>query len=113
MERWKTEVDALTGDAMGSDASIDEYENAVLGSTPTGVDDDPQNDGERRINMLRGPPEAGGRLIPYNSIHPNAMEATAAATAVPDARPVGRWIGSGADAYWQEYEMVELGSTPR
>ena len=88
--KWREEVDALTDDDVESEtSSTDGHEGEVMGSTLTGVDTDPQNEGERRINMLRGPPEAGGQLIPYDSIEPNATEVPAA-TAVPIGRTTRR-----------------------
>ena len=101
MDRWKEEVEALAA----NEVSTEEEEMAVLGSTPMGLDTDLQNGGERRINMLRGPPQpdtnlrndgerqinmlrgppaAGEPPTPYDAMEPDVVTAAAA-----DMIPVG------------------------
>ena len=44
---------------------------------PPQPDDNPHNDGERHINMLQVPPELG-QPTPYDTVAPNVTEETAA-----------------------------------
>ena len=121
-------------------AALKGHTECVIASTPIEADTNPQNVGERQINMLRGSPNLEAQLIPYDTIELNVGEAPEATTVPVDraarregrrrmrrdgrrrqrrrrdrqrrqqqpaivapARPAGRWIGTGIDAFWQPY----------
>ena len=98
LERWRREVDSLDPDdnETESDAewSAGSNEGEALGAAAAAAATNPQNDGERRINMLRGPPTTASQnaitdgITDYDYVDLNTLATTVATTATP---------GSGAD----------------
>ena len=123
-DRWEAECDALTSEDEVDAETEAEHEGTTAAATAT-TNTAANLDGERQINMLRGPPTAGDLPQPFDDVNENDDPITNTRertdrrrgrrrnrrsgrqrqrrrshgyTRTEDAG--GRWVGSGIDRTW-------------